>query len=180
MSDDESKGDSFSPFNKYESFCKSRRYLRTQVTRIFNQVQQVYDSMSAAKISSNIEKLETLKIELNDVNKNIHSVLPDDADLDPIIVEEELYHDRIIEALAILKPVEGNHSNSTMNSSLHVFENGNKLKLPTVLVPFFPTTNLKAWEDFFMVLSPLLINILCLNMRNFCTLKVNYVKVQNL
>ena len=149
MSDDESKEDSFSSFNKYESFCKSRRYLRTQVTRIYNKVQQVYDSMSAAKIASYIEKLETLKVELNDVNKNIHSVLSDDADLDPIIVEEELYHDRIIEALAILKPVESNNSNSTMNSSLPVLENSNKLKLPTVSLPVFSNDKSESLERFF-------------------------------
>ena len=87
---------------KLESLTKSRRYLRAQVTRIFNQVQQVHDSMTPSKIASHTEKLESLKIELNDVNKAIHSLLSDDVDLDAVLEEEERYHDHIIDTLPIL------------------------------------------------------------------------------
>ena len=112
--------------------------------------------MSAAKISSNIEKLETLKFKLNDVNKNIHSVLLDETDLDLTIVEEGIYHDRIIEALAIPKPVESNHSNSTMNSYLPVFENCNKLKLPSVSLPVLSNDKSESLERYFHGFKPVI------------------------
>ena len=87
------------------------------------------------------------------MNKDIHSLLSDDVDLDAVLEEEERYHDHIIDTLAILKPAGENNCIPLMNNTLPVINNhNNKLKLPAVSLPEYSgdCCSLQVWKDFSM------------------------------
>ena len=140
----------------YKSQCKARHYIRAKVTRVHGLVTSAQlDTLSPHKLDEYKDKLCSLKLELNDLNRSIHGVLPDDVDEDALIIEEELYEDRISEALSLLNPpvIPSNNNSSVVNSRFPV---SNKLSLPTISMPIFSNDKSDSLEKFFFAFESII------------------------
>ena len=89
---------------EYAKLCKDRQYIRARITRIFNQVntQYEFESLTSRKKTDLIDKLNELKVKLNNVNDSIHSILPSTVDETELVTEEEEYEEKRSSSLSVL------------------------------------------------------------------------------
>ena len=73
----------------YRCLCKRRRYLRAKITRICNDASDNLEQISVRKKQEYLQRLESMKAELEATNMDIQSILPDTEDMDRVINEEE-------------------------------------------------------------------------------------------
>ena len=141
MSDDE-RSCSSEHQKELASIVKDRRYVRARITRIYNQVTNQFDSLSEAKKTDYIDKLNDLKIKIGDLNEQFHSFADVDGDDDSILEEEEEYDDKIINSLGLLQP-------AVRSRTLPISElETRKLKLPSVELPVFANDKSDNLEKF--------------------------------
>lgn len=123
-------------------FYKDRKYARARITRIHN---LRIESLSEEKRAEYYDTMLELKSEITEINRQIHQNLPEDANLESILGEEDIYSGKISEVLRKLKPIPVaipvRSDNSIINES-------NKLKLPTISLPEFSNDKKESLERF--------------------------------
>ena len=88
---------------QYETLCKSRRYVRAKITRLCNTIHaNLATAMNEGMNNQYSTRLCDLKPEIGNVNRDIHTVMPDDKNFDNVMDEEFTYDEKISEALAAL------------------------------------------------------------------------------
>lgn len=135
----------------YENLCKSRQYIRARITRLSNTVERDRPSLSEQKCLDNIKLMNNLEHELNDINAQIHKVLPTNLDLNQLLLEEESYEEKISDTLQQLKSMVSHSEESEINSSPiqpSRLPPSNKLRLPDVALPEFSNTKSESLEKF--------------------------------
>ena len=150
---------------QHESLVKTRKYLRAQVTRIYNIVSNAlnFESLNSPKKLEYTQKLISLREKLDETDQNIYALMSEEADIDAILSDQEIYSDRITESLSILDPVNSGNSfvsppdspilsQPIMNSS----PNLTKIKLPTISLPTFSNDKKESLGKFLYALESIL------------------------
>jgi hypothetical protein len=153
MTNESSSDDSSSEQGvKLSLLSKTRQYLRQRITKIYNQVTTNYEALDEHKKKLYVENLQSFKTDIARLNGDIYawhiSEEVDDDFLDKKIVEDELYEERIHEALAILTNSEipiGDNNVTQIQSNTFT----HKLKLPDVSLPEYSNSRDQSLEKFF-------------------------------
>ena len=81
----------------YGQACKTRTYLRSRITRLYNLLtpDDALQDLTVVRAQEYHSQLIKLENDLSDNSLQVNSVLPADVDLDNLIAEEDVYNDRI-------------------------------------------------------------------------------------
>ena len=118
--------------NKVSLLIKNRQYVRQRVTRIYNIV--IGDTVvTEQKKQAYLDKLQLAKTELADLDRQIFAYSDDDNDnsLQAKIEEDELYEDRIAEAINSLHETTSNYNDQIVLDNV----GHNKPRLPELKLP---------------------------------------------
>jgi len=144
------------PEPEYAGFCKIRQYLRARVTRIHNQIiEPSVVSIPERKLKEFRSQLTSLSSELNDINIQINSVMPDGVSVDEVWAQEDVYRENISVCLGLLAEwIEEAPPNPPSNSHAQNIvtippRNSNQLKLPPIELPIFSNDSGDNLEKFF-------------------------------
>ena len=103
--------------DQYETLCKSRRYARAKITRLCNTIHaNLATAMNEGMNNQYSTRLCDLKTEIGNVNRDIHTFMPDDENFDNVMDEELTYDEKISEALAALESVSLSSNNLDKHS----------------------------------------------------------------
>ena len=134
-----------------KSAFKTRKYLRQKITLYSNKVLDPV-GIPGSQAKDYINKLNVLKLDINDINIKISSLLDDsDSDQESKIEQDEEYDDLIyqsLEKLELMVP----QSSALPNGPATSFNDGassNRLKLPAVALPEFSNDKTDNLEKFF-------------------------------
>lgn len=130
-----------------DSMKKTRKYLRSKVTRCYNTVNAQDFIPNTAIITDYKQRFMSLRADLNDLNKSIHGLLSDDEDMDTLLTEEDSYEDKIASSLHLLDVMQAGIPIPSQPSVSN--NNVNKLKLPTIELPVFANDKQESLEIFF-------------------------------
>ena len=72
----------------YNTLVKSRRYIRAQISRIWGDVQNNVVVLPIGKIQDYKERLLSLKIEIEGINRTVQAKLPDEEDMEQVLTED--------------------------------------------------------------------------------------------
>jgi len=130
---------------EYKAHCKVRTYLRAKVTRLNNKITDIIagdvSKLSTRDKNSLIDDFKKVKFDIDTANQSVHSVIPDDVDLQKLMDDEEHYDNTIRDCLGVLCSIP---QDALPPPSTH-----NKLKLPDVELPIFSNDKSDNLEKFF-------------------------------
>ena len=129
---------------------KSRGYMRSRVSKLCSNILTDIADFSPQQKLKYIDRLTSLKAELDDKNKVIFTLLmknkTKDSELDQKIEEEEEYDNKILDCISNLKTAgetyQPNRSHTVGNTK------GRKLKLPDVPLPTFTNGKNENFKKF--------------------------------
>ena len=136
--------------DRLKELVKTRQYMRQRITRIYNLVDQQFESITAQKINTYIDVISTIQKELPVVNRQIYalSVDPDnEEEVGGSIADDEHYEDIILEILSKLRPQDGSPLTQSFGATPSIV-NGNKLRLPVISLPIFSNNKDESLEKF--------------------------------
>jgi hypothetical protein len=136
---------------KVSLLVKTRQYVRQRITLVYNKVETQLGELDDQQIKLYIERLNALKPEVADLDRQIFPLLlreESDDSLNSFITENELYEERIFRSLNKLCQLA---SYSTVDRSrVSGFEPASyKLKLPEIQLPKFSNAKGESLEKFF-------------------------------
>ena len=130
---------------------QSRGYLRSRVTKLWSKVSSTIDVMSETEKLQCLEKLNSLKSELSDMDKSlfpfyVKSGLSTD-EMDKLMTEQESYEDKIMDSLGLLKSNNSVFPN-VPNAPQNNLQIGRRLELPKVPLPSFSNLKSESYRKF--------------------------------
>lgn len=129
---------------------KYRQYVRQRVTKVHNNVTSRLETISEDDRVMYIDRLESLKLEIKDLDKKLIDRYLEqgisDKDLDDRINDDEVYERRIVVSLSNLRKA---GSPVLTGSNAYSAPRTEKLKLPEVPLPEFSNAKFQSLEKFF-------------------------------
>jgi len=132
------------PSLKLKSLTKDRQYVRANITRLHNIINQ--QELTAEKKSQYLEKLVHLKSRIQILNDEINSLSNFDGDeFEDIMEQEEHYDEMLARAMSELTMYDADNSGVPDGGSR---ESQNMIRLPNITLPVFSNLKNESYEQF--------------------------------
>jgi len=137
------------PVPNASSIINDRRYVRANITRIYNIVMENgFQYTNDDKKLEYFERLLELRSGIREMNSFIHqNTQVSEEDLENVIEEEESYEEKLVTALRITKPADG--TPRQLNIVSYDDNSSRKLRLPNVSLPVYSNDKNESLERFF-------------------------------